>query len=151
MADGAVHLMGDIAGATVVTVASVGASVVYGPLVLFTAAGALLGIVVDSDLDHHAITKSERLMFILARRVGAGWLGWVWMLYWWPYMRLMPHRSFWSHFPFVATAIRLAYVSPLLCWLWPVVAAYPVIVFYVWLGMSCIDVVHATLDGWRFR
>ena len=61
---------------------------------LMAATGCLVGgLWLSPDLDTH----SNAL-----RRWGP--LGWIW----WPYRRCIPHRSLWSHGPFIGTALRLA-------------------------------------------
>ena len=65
------------------------------------------GLWLSPDLD----TRSNAL-----RRWGA--LGFLW----WPYRRLIPHRSLWSHGPLLGTTLRLAW---LLTWCLIVTMAVP--------------------------
>ena len=98
--------------------------------------GSLLGIVLTPDLDQISISKSE---WRLVKKFGP--LGFVWCAYWWLYARIIPHRSFWSHFPIVGTIIRLFYVTT------------PVIAFCLWkeyipnLPQYIIDALIGTLVG----
>lgn len=55
------------------------------------------GLLFNGDLDHDAgATCYDR------------W--WIFRYPFWPYMRIMPHRSMWSHGPILGTAGRLVYV-----------------------------------------
>ena len=72
-----------------------------------TASVLVGGLWLSPDLD----TRSNAL-----RRWGP--LGFVW----WPYRRLIPHRSLWSHGPFLGTAVRL---GVLLVWGLIVTTAIP--------------------------
>ena len=80
------------------------------------AIGCAFGLLLEPDLDVDHITASEN------RLLTSKWLwlfGGLWFLFWLPYAKLMPHRSFFSHFPIVGTAIRLAYlILPVLGVLW---------------------------------
>lgn len=73
----------------------------------------------------------------------------LWWLYWWPYSRLIGHRSPLSHCPIIGTLIRVAYL------LVPIVVLagllkIPLIVkdyyFYILLAMIISDIAHVTLD-----
>ena len=33
---------------------------------------------------------------------------------WWPYQKLIPHRSIWSHSPFIGTTLRMTYLIALI-------------------------------------
>lgn len=68
--------------------------------------GCLLGIPLTPDLDQISISKSE---WRLVKKFGP--FGFLWMAFWAPYSLLIPHRSFWSHFPIVGTVIRLLYIT----------------------------------------
>jgi len=70
-----------------------------------TILGCLLGIPLTPDLDQISISKSE---WRLVKKFGP--FGFVWMAYWWLYAWVIPHRSFWSHFPIVGTILRLIYI-----------------------------------------
>ena len=83
--------------------------------------GCLLGIPLTPDLDQISISKSE---WRLVKRFGP--FGFIWCAYWWLYAWIIPHRSFWSHFPIVGTILRLAYIT------------IPPIIFYVYKGYSVV-------------
>ena len=89
-------------------------SVFYG---LGAVAGSILGIALTPDLDQEMTTYFE---WKLIRKTGP--LGFIWMAFWAPYSLLIPHRSFWSHFPIIGTVIRLLYITT------------PIIVFCLWKG-----------------
>jgi uncharacterized metal-binding protein len=71
--------------------------------------GCWLGIYLSPDLDICGMTRSENQV---RRHFGkvAGWLFWS---FWYPYGRLLRHRSFLSHAPLIGTGGRLVYM------LWP--------------------------------
>jgi uncharacterized metal-binding protein len=60
---------------------------------------------VSPDLDQEGYSALE----IEAVRA-LGPLGYLWLALWWPYAKLIPHRSFWSHGPLVGTAGRLLWL-----------------------------------------
>lgn len=109
------------------------------------AAGYLLGRVVEPDLDQISITSSEGIML---RRFGC--LGALWVMYWFPYSWVMPHRSVASHFPGISTAVRMLYLF------WPILMllAYTqsfdevaaLVTFGVFVGLSLSDAIHWALD-----
>lgn len=72
---------------------------------LLAAAGCLAGVAVHPDLDQEGVDSSEYA--IIKWTLGVGF---VWTALWYPYARLLRHRSFWSHFPLVGTLGRLAYL-----------------------------------------
>jgi Uncharacterized metal-binding protein len=71
---------------------------------LACAAGSASGVVLSPDLDVDHKTESEEVVW----RWGCVF-GIAFMTYWLPYGLVMPHRSFWSHFPVVSTSIRVVY------------------------------------------
>jgi uncharacterized metal-binding protein len=75
-------------------------------LALAAAAGCASGIYLSPDLDICGTTKSE----ILARRHFGLVLGWLFWAFWYPYGRMIRHRSFWSHAPIIGTAGRVLYI-----------------------------------------
>jgi uncharacterized metal-binding protein len=60
---------------------------------------------VSPDLDQEGYSALE----IEAVRA-LGPLGYLWLALWWPYAKLIPHRSFWSHGLLVGTAGRLLWL-----------------------------------------
>lgn len=71
--------------------------------------GSLSGLLLTPDLDVANGSISNKF----ARRAGC-LVGLFWSAYWWPYRKLFPHRSFWSHGPIISTIIRLIYFAPVL-------------------------------------
>ena len=81
---------------------------------------------------------------------------------WWPYRRLIPHRSLWSHGPLIGTALRLLW---LLSWWvvlslligWPTNAGLPTLVSWLKqqpqqaialaIGLEASAWLHLILDG----
>lgn len=115
--------------------------------------GCLTGLVLDPDLDVDGLTRSE---WQILKRFWI--LGVVWVVLWWPYAKLIPHRSPLSHFPVMGTVGRLFY---LLLWAvaitslasWPLgwvqwipdVVAHPL--FAAWLvGLMISDAGHWAMD-----
>lgn len=139
MASGIEHQRAALITAAGVSVCAIALTAVVGPVSLVMAPAAYAAVIVEPDLDHHAITRSERTLLRWNRIAG-----WLWLAYWWPYEKLMPHRSKWSHVPFMSTAIRLLYVAWLPIVLWPSPAW-----LWAWLGMSLVDCVHYIMDGRR--
>jgi uncharacterized metal-binding protein len=71
--------------------------------------GCMAGMILTPDLDinHPMIAESN----IRRMTGGAGtFLAGFWYVYWFPYSRLIGHRSWVSHFPIVSTFIRLFYL-----------------------------------------
>lgn len=67
--------------------------------------GCLTGLIIEPDLDVDTITTSEWKM------VKRFWIfGMVWVTFWYPYAKLIPHRNPLSHFPIVGTLGRLFYL-----------------------------------------
>lgn len=72
------------------------------------AAGCFIGLFIDPDLDISKRTRSETRMMRLLPVVG-----WLWMVLWWPYATVVPHRHPFSHWPILGTAGRLVYMAAL--------------------------------------
>lgn len=109
------------------------------PALLWTAAGAFIGTVLQPDLDHDDGTISEYFV----RGIG-GAVQKVWWAYWWPYRRLK-HRSFLSHFPIVSTLVRLAYAF----W-WVYVMGWSLPPAFI-NGLIAVDAVHYFMDAPMLR
>lgn len=137
MSDGATHTRATLLLATGLA----STSVLGRPEISLTlAAGALVGTIVQSDLDVDAGCYS----FYIVRTVLGRPIGWLWEKYWWPYRRLVPHRSWFSHWPVLSTVGRLAYLAPGLYFLWPFLSAQ------TWgllaAGLALADTLHFILD-----
>lgn len=68
-------------------------------------AGVAVGLLITPDLDLNNGNISDtmiRKMFPPAQ--------WLWRLLWTPYSLLIPHRSIFSHFPLLGTALRIGYI-----------------------------------------
>lgn len=118
---------------------------------LVYAAGCASGVVLSPDLDVDHKTKSEEVVW----RWG-GALGFVYQVYWYPYALAFKHRSFWSHFPGISTALRALYAF---WWMVPLSFAIswmpgPLARWYAawWLvGLCLSDAAHWVMDGCPFR
>lgn len=112
--------------------------------------GCLLGMVLTPDLDQVGISSSE---WGLVKKLGP--LGFIWMAFWYPYAKAIPHRSFWSHCPILGTAGRLVYCIIWLGIIWVILGrpALPVIPVWGWallrggwMGLLVSDTGHFLLD-----
>lgn len=121
---------------------------------LASVAGCALGLIMEPDLDQDGITGSEwRLL-----RGKVTWpLGIVWFALWFPYAKVFPHRSFWTHFPLVGTAVRLAYLVAIIGLLVSVLGFYelaldwaesiPSLIWvYLYMGLATADMGHWVAD-----
>ena len=106
MATGRIH--------TKVSVATSFALIFSFPIVGFNsillALGALNGVLVSPDLD---VDNGYIGNFYLRKYLGR-WADKLWGVYWYAYARLMPHRSTFSHKPFLGTLIRYVYMAPVI-------------------------------------
>lgn len=114
------------------------------PLIAGFAAGggSLVGIFLSPDLDIDHKTISETILIEKGKL-----FGYLFFVYWYPYARLIAHRSTWSHTPLLGTFIRLLYA------LWPLLifAEYRALLFrefwaWVLLGLVVSDTAHWLMD-----
>ena len=68
--------------------------------------GCLLGLLITPDLDVENKTRAHSTVAKVGREVGGKngkmvgeVLSNLWYVFWWPYGKLFPHRSYWSHAP----------------------------------------------------
>ncbi|RYG70557.1 hypothetical protein EON80_07640 [bacterium] len=147
MASGRIH------AACSVALAAVSLGVVSGATGDFKtglacATGCLFGIMMTPDLDQEGLSRSENN--IIKWTMG---LGFLWLMLWYPYARLIKHRSPLSHFPILGTAGRLLYLF--------IVAAVPAYFgyrlkappdsfwpFFGWgiVGLTLSDIGHYVFD-----
>lgn len=110
--------------------------------------GCMIGTIISPDMDVD-VTHIGRSLVRKRHPI----LGFFFYWYWWPYAKIMPHRSWHSHAPIFSTFIRVGYV------LWPILF-FPNIwpyIFNVWAGMILLglmlsDTLHWWDDGrprWR--
>ena len=108
--------------------------------------GCLVGIVLSPDLDQESISRTEwRIVHVT---FGVGWL---WPFLSWPYARLVPHRSIWSHAPLLGTAGRVAYFGSLVTvalWLAGVTVYQEDVMWLAPLvaGLAVSDTLHWLMD-----
>jgi uncharacterized metal-binding protein len=112
------------------------------------ALGCLLGIAMTPDLDQEGLSSSESA--IIKYTLG---LGFLWTMLWYPYARLIKHRSPLSHFPILGTTGRLLYLGAWLLlpsyWGWQVVKPSPeTLQLVLWAigGLALSDLGHYLLD-----
>lgn len=72
-------------------------------------AGCVTGLLITPDLDINNGNISDTFI----RRVSPV-AQWLWRLFWTPYALILPHRSTFSHFPFIGTLLRIGYIFLLL-------------------------------------
>ena len=68
--------------------------------------GCMVGVIITPDLDQEGINMVE--WQIVKKTKG---LGFLWLMFWYPYAIAVPHRAFISHFPLVGTFVRLLYIA----------------------------------------
>ncbi len=115
------------------------------PAAIAAASGCVLGILLTPDLDQENLGMSER--WLIKRTLG---LGYVFVMLWYPYSRLLPHRSPWSHLPIVGTLGRLAYMGIFLAIALALGWKPPFIEPELWMsllgGLALSDAGHWALD-----
>lgn len=73
---------------------------------LLATAGCLLGLVASPDLD---VDDGFRGFYVVRRYFGL-FIAAIWQIFWWPYAKIIPHRSYLSHGIVVGTLLRTFYV-----------------------------------------
>ena len=111
--------------------------------------GCATGLIIDPDLDVDGITMSEWQMI---KRL---WIvGMLWVVLWYPYAWLIPHRSPFSHWPILGTFGRVLYLLGWLKLLGAILGiSVPVLVivqqplFMIWFGgLAVADTAHFIMD-----
>jgi uncharacterized metal-binding protein len=96
------------------------------------AGGCLAGLVLTPDLDIERKTHAHSVVARLGQEFGkllgkrgrligsaiGEMLAFAWWAFWWPYGRVVPHRSVWSHGPVIGTLGRLIYLLCLPALMW---------------------------------
>lgn len=115
---------------------------------IWAAVGAFAGLVVEPDLDQDAQAAPLSTM----RETGGDFLARVWQLYWTPYAKAIPHRSWLSHGPIVGTLGRAVYLAPLYSlplYGWTHFYGFPLAhLCAVLAGLCWVDVLHYIMDFW---
>lgn len=94
--------------------------------------GCASGVIVSPDLD-------------LVNTVRVPVIGWLWGAYWWPYRKIVAHRSRFSHMPVLGTLGRAAYLTPIII---IAISIMPVELIGAWItGLMAADLLHALLDA----
>ena len=111
MPNGTFHANTNLLVAAGATVASLSLSLAennYSGFIgtIFFVLGVLSGIPLTPDLDLDENYWNSFYFLDIAHKFP----GWIWHFFWYPYAKLMRHRSTLSHFPIFSTAIRCAYV-----------------------------------------
>lgn len=111
--------------------------------------GLVLGWLITPDLDVDRVTHEEWRMSKVP--IVGPLLMWGWVALWWPYARLMPHRSTLSHTPGLSTALRMGYLAGLVLLAalaagWQLPRLDGLAVAACWLAWTVQDAVHWVLD-----
>lgn len=113
-----------------------------------TYGGYLLGYYVDPDYDQANTTSGEWRLMNDFGILGALIVGWFT-----PYGLVLRHRSTITHFPFLSTFIRLGWLLLFPPFAYALYLGHkylydriPALLFFVWLGLSISDMVHALAD-----
>lgn len=107
-------------------------------------AGCLTNLIMSPDLD----VDGGFLGFHVVRKFAGGVVGGIWRVVWWPYAKLIPHRSKISHSLILGTAIRVAYLLVLLSpalYLLHVDMSSPLLGYW-FVGLCLMDSVHVMHD-----
>lgn len=110
--------------------------------------GCMSGTLLSGDLD---VDQGNISLYLLRKIPVIGYfLEKLWWIYWWPYRKIIPHRSPISHWPIFSTLIREVLV------LWPYVViclilSIPVSISWNWfwvftIGLSISDLQHWAAD-----
>lgn len=115
--------------------------------------GTLAGLVLTPDLD----VDGGCFAFYAVRWALGKPAAWVWRVFWWPYAKLVPHRSWASH-SLAGTFIRLAYLClPVRLALWAHGEPFwpPVVWWWLLSGLLWSDTLHILADmivtSWKRR
>jgi uncharacterized metal-binding protein len=142
---GEVHYSAWKMGWMVVLPACIGGSIAIHPTVgAGVAFGYLLGRWCDPDWDQVGISAAEGRIIKDFKIVGNVIVGYT-TIYGSIFRKM--HRSVITHFPFLSTVARLAYLFWWLYFLIPVLYDTQIVVgICVWLGLSVADMIHWVLD-----
>lgn len=147
MSTGIVHAQATHKNMLPLTIAALVGAVTVHPAALGVIIGARLGHWVTPDFDvNHPIYTQRRLIQKL-------WLvGWLWVIYWWPYRQLMSHRGRSHRWP-LGTLSRFVY----LLWLPVTIGLHnlpelyiPLFLYFcgaIFLGWTVQDWSHLRLDN----
>ncbi len=153
MPNGNVHNLSTAALAVTLPAAVLAAGILPAGRALALSAGCLAGLLLSPDLDIDRGNISYKMV-----RNSMGCLpGALWKLFWWPYARLIPHRSLLSHGPLIGTLLRLVYLFAVPALLWGLASlAVPLpelpIPRWSWLpyamiGLAASDALHSVMDA----
>lgn len=142
VATASVFLQHFVAG-VVVTATSISE---YNDWAFWMACGAFTGLIVEPDLDQ----DYQAAPLGTIRQTGGDGMARVWQLYWTPYARLIPHRSWLSHAPIIGTVGRILYLAPIYAiplLIWTYFFGFPTAPFIGWaLGLAWVDLLHFVMD-----
>lgn len=105
MSSGKVHARASVVGGLVASFAAPTPT-----LALCLLGGSVSGILLSPDLDQQTNSWIENRM-VRSRFIPVAVFGHLWMAFWMPYAKSIKHRSPWSHWIGLGTAVRLLYIS----------------------------------------
>ncbi len=153
MPNGNVHNLSTAALAAALPAAALAAGLLPPGRALVLSAGCLVGMLISPDLD----VDHGNISYRLVRRSMGCLPGALWKLFWLPYARLIPHRSWMSHGPVVGTLLRLMYLFLVPAMLWSLlslIVPLPPLVVPNWswipyavMGLTAADALHAVMDA----
>lgn len=112
-------------------------------------AGCVVGLLVTPDLDIDKGNISDSFL----RKVFPP-IQWVWRTVWFPYAKLLPHRSPLSHFPILGTLLRIGYIFLIvnvLHFIFHLMTGNTVSIVWIWnwsfvFGLCHVDTCHFLAD-----
>lgn len=112
-------------------------------------AGCVVGLLVTPDLDIDKGNISDSFL----RKVFPP-IQWVWRTIWFPYAKLLPHRSPLSHFPILGTLLRIGYIFLIvnvLHFIFHLMTGNIVSIVWIWnwsfvFGLCHVDTCHFLAD-----
>lgn len=145
MPNGRTHSIATVITATVLTGAAIAAVQTAGLEVMAAPIGSLAGLLLSPDLD---LGEKGNLSHHYVKRHAGCLAGAIWTAVWWPYGRILSHRSFISHSIVMGTALRIMYIALLTFPAWKLWAALVATESFWWwfFGLAIADTVHIMMD-----
>jgi len=124
-----------------------------GPLVAWWVSqiallGVILGDFAGPDQDVDGLTRQEQDLVNHPNRL-IRWFGWLWVIYWYPFAKVMPHRGP-SHWFLVGSILRFIYMFWSWWWLIWITGENLLNTVWLWwpllLGVVVSDTLHILCD-----
>lgn len=96
-------------------------------------------VAATNDMDHNS------------RKISGRWLKRLWVLYWWPYQKIIVHRSKWSHSLLIGTPLKALYIAwPYWLWLlhhnWPTIQQFNLATAIAFVAQVAISLLTLLVD-----